>query len=163
MLKTVNVVLVGLMLGGAGVVYIMKYDSERAVARIGKLQRQIADERQQISALKVEWSQLNQPKRLQELVEKYHNYLELDRLDPNQVATIEEIPLRAALADPGGPDVGKGPSRLLALGKAGDLTGSLPKKGTDKVTKKITDKLDTLAPPKTVEPRPNDPINAIIR
>eukprot|EP01037_Dinobryon_pediforme_P020014 gene20014-20541_t len=103
------------MLGGAGVVYIMKYDSERAVARIGKLQRQIADERQQISALKVEWSQLNQPKRLQELVEKYHNYLELDRLDPNQVATIEEIPLRAALADPGGADAGKGPSRLLAI------------------------------------------------
>ena len=101
MLKTINVILVGLMLGGAGVVYLMKYDSERAAGRIAKLQHGIIEKRQEIATLKAEWSVLNQPRRIQELVEKYRSYLELDALDPNQVASIDEIPFRpAAKADP---------------------------------------------------------------
>ena len=169
MLKTLNVVLVGLMLGGAGVVYMMKYDSERAAARIGKLQQKIVSERQEIAGLRAEWSLLNQPKRLQELVEKYRSYLDLQELDPNQVATIDEIPFRtsatpdAAKPDAAKPDAAKAHGRMLALGKAGDLTGSLPKPSADRQVKKSADKLDTLAAPKTVEPRANDPINAIIR
>ena len=159
MLRTLNVILVGLMLSGAGVVYLLKYDSERAAGRIAKLQRQIAAERQSIAGLKAEWSLLNQPKRLQELVEKYKAYLQLEPLDPGQVATIDDIPFRTPQTGDGAPP----PARMLALGKAGDLTGSLPKKPADKPVKKTLDKLDAMAPPKTVEPRANDPINAILR
>ena len=162
MLKTLNVILVGLMLGGAGVVYLLKYDSERAASRIGKLQRQIASERQEIAGLRAEWSLLNQPRRIQELVTKYKSYLELEALDPGQVATIDDIPFRSSTpvnsADPI-----KTQGHMLALGKAGDLTGSLPKKPVDKPVKKASDKLEMPAVPKTVEPRANDPINAIIR
>ncbi|MDR3496788.1 MAG: hypothetical protein P4L82_19505 [Ancalomicrobiaceae bacterium] len=164
MLKTFNVVLIGLMLLGAGVVYLMKYDSERAAGRIAKLQHKISDTREAIAGLKAEWSLLNQPKRLQDLVEKYHNYLELDRLEPGQVASIDEIPMRPAASKPddGTVDPAK-PSRMLAIGKAGDLTGSIPKKGANEQVKKATDKLDALVAAKGVEPRPNDPINALAR
>ena len=164
MLKTFNVVLIGLMLLGAGVVYLLKYDSERAAARISKLQHKISDTREAIAGLKAEWSLLNQPRRLQDLVDKYHNYIELERLEPGQIATIDEIPLRASAQKP---DDGKAdptrPARLLAIGKAVDLTGSIPKKGTNEQVKKATDKIDALAQVKGVDPRPNDPINAMTR
>jgi hypothetical protein len=164
MLKTINVILVCLMLGGAGVVYLMKYDSERAAGRISRLQHDIVEKRQQIASLKAEWSMLNQPRRIQELVEKYRSYLELDALDPNQVASIEEIPLRqAAKTDMTTPDPNKPVSRMLAIGKPSDLTGSLPKKSSDAAARKAVDRTDPLAMPRTIDPKPNDPINALIR
>ena len=52
---------------------------------------------------------------------------------------------------------------MLAIGKPGDLTGSLPKKPSEGTTHKATDRIDTLAMPKTIDPNPNDPINALIR
>jgi hypothetical protein len=166
MMRTINVILVGLMLGGAGVVYLMKYDSERAAGRIAKLQHAIVERRQEIASLKAEWSLLNQPRRIQELVEKYRSYLELDALDPNQVASIEEIPLRPSAASTSTPDATKpAASRMLAIGKPGDLTASLPKKptATDAGAHKATERLNPLASPKTIDPKPNDPINALIR
>jgi hypothetical protein len=164
MMKTVNVILVGLMLGGAGVVYLMKYDSERAAGRISQLQRDIADRRQEIATLRGEWSLLNQPRRIQELVEKYHSYLELDALDPSQVASIDEIPMRPdAKSDAVGPEVKKPASRMLAIGKPGDLTGALAKRAGEPPTRKATDRIDPLTQPKTIDPKPNDPINALIR
>jgi len=164
MLRTLNVVLVGLMLGGAGVVYMLKYDSERAAGRITRLQHDIVARRQEIATLKAEWSLLNQPRRIQELVEKYHSYLDLDALDPNQVASIDEIPFRVApKPDGAGPDDKKPASRMLAIGKPADLTGAIAKKPVDPLAHKATDRLDGLAMPKTIDPKPNDPINALIR
>ena len=164
MMRTVNIILVGLMLGGAGVVYLLKYDSERAAGRIAKLQHAIVEKRQGIAALRAEWSQLNQPKRIQELVEKYSSYLDLAALDPNQVASIDEIPFRSTAATPDAVPVDpkKPANRLLAIGKPGDLTGSLPKKASEAAHKPL-EHVDPLAMPKTVDPRPNDPINALIR
>ncbi len=164
MLRTLNVVLIGLMLLGAGVVYLMKYDSERAAGRIARLQRNIVEERQQIAGLKAEWSMLNQPRRLQELVEKYHSYLELDRLDPSQVASIDDVPFRvAAKTDATKPDPTKPAARMLAIGKVGDITGSLPKKSVDGPVKKTTDKIAPFTSPKALDLRPNDAINKLIR
>ncbi len=168
MLRTLNVILVALMLAGAGAVYLMKYDNDRASGRITKLQRQIADTRLQISGLRAEWSLLNQPRRIQELVEKYHDYLGLDPLDPTQVANIEDIPMRPQKT-PGAdaPDPAKPQNRMLAVGKAGDVTGALPKKGSETARGKTSDKSGEKPPavtmPKSFDPKPNDPINALIR
>jgi hypothetical protein len=162
MLKTINVILVALMLGGAGFVYLMKYDSERAAGRIAKLQHDIVEKRQQITTLHAEWSLLNQPRRIQDLVEKYRSYLELDTLDPTQVASIDDIPFRpTGKTDATAPDPAKPASRMLAIGKPTDLTGSLAKKTTD--GHRTTERTDPLASPKTIDPNPNDPINALIR
>lgn len=99
MLRTINLLLVVLMLAGAAVVYDLKYEAERATNKVARIGRQIDAERDSIATLKAEWSLLNQPRRLQDLVERYHSYLELDPLDPTQIATIDDIPFKPATGD----------------------------------------------------------------
>ena len=161
MIRTINIVFVCLMLGGAGYVYLMKYDSERAAGRIAKLQHDIVEKRQEIASLRAEWSVLNQPRRIQDLAEKYRSYLDLEPLDPTQVGSIEEIPMRPnSNGSAGAPDA-KPVGRMLAIGKPGDLTGSLAKKPSELLSHKATDRTDAM--PKPIDPKPNDPINALIR
>jgi hypothetical protein len=141
----------------------MKYDNDRAAGRIVKLQHAIVEKRQEIAALRAEWSLLNQPRRIQELVEKYRSYLDLDALDPNQVASIDDIPFRGPPQGDAAPvDPKKPANRMLAIGRPGELTGSLAKKSSE-ATHKPPGKVDTLATPKAIDPQPNDPINALIR
>lgn len=106
MIRLINFLLIALMLVGAGVVYDFKYEAEKATAKVAKITRKIDAERDAIATLKAEWSLLNQPKRLQELTEKHHAYLELDPLDPTQIATIDDIPFKPAVpaASPSTPD-----------------------------------------------------------
>jgi hypothetical protein len=163
MMRTLNVILIALMLAGAGVVYMLKYDSERAVGRITRLQHDIAERREQIASLKAEWSLLNQPRRIQDLIEKYRSYLSLEPLDPNQVGSIDEIPMRPVTkAATEAMDTKPGP-HMLAIGKPGDLTGSLSRKPADSIVHKTTIRIELPPPPKAIDPKPNDPINALIR
>lgn len=101
MIRMINFLLIALMLVGAGVVYDFKYEAEKATAKVAKINRKIDAERDAIATLKAEWSLLNQPKRLQELTEKHHAYLELDPLDPTQIATIDDIPFKPAVPPAG--------------------------------------------------------------
>lgn len=97
MLRMLNFLLVGLMLVGAGVVYDFKYQAEKAATAVSKVNRKIDAERDAIAMLKAEWSLLNQPKRLQDLVQRHRTYLELDPLDPTQIATLDDIPFKPAV------------------------------------------------------------------
>jgi hypothetical protein len=153
MMRLINIILVAGMLAGMSVVYAIKYESGRATANLSRLERAIGAEREQIATLNAEWSLLNQPRRLQEFAERYHSYLELDRLAPDQIATIDDIPMRnPATADPG-----RTIAQIIANTKTGELTGSVKKPG-DKATDKLGDKPGAKAPPKFVEPRANDPL-----
>ena len=152
MMRLVNILLVATMLCGAGVVYYMKYDAERSSNALTRMHRSLAVEREAIATLNAEWSMLNQPRRLQEFAERYHSYLELDRLDPNQIAAIDDIPMRnKETADPG-----RSIAQIIANTKTGDLTGSI-KRPTPKAADKVLDKAGKPII-KTVEPRANDPL-----
>lgn len=107
MLRMLNFLLIGLMLVGAGIVYDLKYEAERATSRVAKITHKIDAERDVIATLKAEWSLLNQPRRLQELAQRYHSYLELDPLDPTQIGTLDDIPFKPAV-----PGVGTSPTPL---------------------------------------------------
>jgi hypothetical protein len=156
MMRTLNLLLIAFMLVGAAIVYDFKYEAERATAKVAKIGRKIEVERDAIATLKAEWSLLNQPKRLQDLTERYRSYLELDPLDPTQIGTIDDIPFKAAstgdapaaptpapkgsvkLAQPEkpgdkNPTIGKLLDRLPGGGGRGDgptTTGSVPKPHT---------------------------------
>jgi hypothetical protein len=152
MIRMLNILLIGGMMAGAGVVYHLKYEAERATTRIAQLHRKIGVEREAIATLRAEWSLLNQPRRLQEMAERYHTYLELEPMDPNQVGTIDDIPFRAAPADAGP----KGAPKLVAGVRPIETTGSI-RKNPDRVPK-----ADKPAAPKTFDPKPNDPLTTII-
>lgn len=89
-----NVVLVVAMLAGALVTYSMKRDAELAAETVASLEREIAEERDNLAMLRAEWSMLTQPGRLQAVVEQYDEHFQLKPFSPDQIATLGEIPLR---------------------------------------------------------------------
>lgn len=172
MLRTINILLIALMLVGAGIVYDLKYEAGRATARVARIDRKIETERDAIATLKAEWSLLNQPKRLQDLVTRYHGYLELDPLDPTQIGGIDDIPFKPAVPLDGAtpppptptpkgsiklaqPD--KNTDRVGTIGKLLDrlpsTTGSVPQKRPEPATTGSTPKPATAAGPLQLVPK----------
>lgn len=98
--RIVNLVLVLAMLAGAVVTYNLKHETEKAAARVARLHTAIAKEREAIAFLKAEWSVLSQPGRLQQLIARYQEHFRLEPFSASQVATLDEIPLRAVATEP---------------------------------------------------------------
>jgi len=92
MLRALNVIWVGLMVAGAVVTYAMKDRAGRAADHVMELRREISHEKDLANILRAEWSVLDQPARLQELVGRYSAYLHLAPLDVRQLGSIADIP-----------------------------------------------------------------------
>jgi hypothetical protein len=90
-----NLFVVLAMIAAAVVTYNLKHEAESAANRVARLHAAIAKEREAIALLKAEWSVLSQPGRLQQLVERYEQHFQLEPFAAAQVATLDEIPLRA--------------------------------------------------------------------
>ncbi len=97
--RVFNLILLAAMLVGAAVTYDMKHRTELAAERVATLQSAIAKEKNQIVLLKAEWSLLTQPARLQATIEKYADHFQLQSFSPEQIATIDEIPLKPVTID----------------------------------------------------------------
>lgn len=103
--RYLNILFVLAVVIGAAAVYDMKLAAKKSASRVAELQRQIDEERETIRHLKAEWSLLNQPERLQRLVERYNSYLELQPLEVEQIVLPEELPARPVMLEPiGAPD-----------------------------------------------------------
>ncbi len=92
--RIINLVLLAAMIVGAAVTYDMKHKAELAADRVAALQSGIAKEKNQIVLLKAEWSLLTQPARLQATIEKYADHFQLQPFSPDQIATVEAIPMK---------------------------------------------------------------------
>ena len=113
--RAFNFALLAAMIIGAVVTYDMKYKAEIAADKVARLQAAIAREKDMLTVLKAEWSMLTQPARLQSVVEKHADYFQLAPFAPEQIATIDEIPLRPV-------GVHGSASDTLARIAAGDLS-----------------------------------------
>lgn len=92
MLRAVDVILICGLVGSAMWTYKVKYDAQVTMEQVVVLEKKIARERAEINLLKADWSLFNSPERLQRLVEKYHDDLNLNPLDPSQIATMDQLP-----------------------------------------------------------------------
>ena len=92
MLRTFDIVLIGLMMAAAAVTYKIKHDAEKQMAQVSKFERMIADERDTIDLLKADWSLLTQPNRLQKLVETFQGQLDLQQMEAQQIVSVDELP-----------------------------------------------------------------------
>jgi hypothetical protein len=92
--RIINLILLAAMIVGAAVTYDMKHKAELAADRVAALQADIAREKDHIVLLKAEWSMLTQPGRLQATVEKYADHFQLQPFSPDQIGSIDEIPLK---------------------------------------------------------------------
>ncbi|MBL6431208.1 MAG: hypothetical protein HPM95_08505 [Alphaproteobacteria bacterium] len=60
----------------------------------------IDEEREQLKLLRAEWSLLNDPGRLQRLVERYNDHLNLQPLEVEQITRIEDVPIKPMKLEP---------------------------------------------------------------
>ena len=97
-LRALNVIFLAAMILAAIVTYALKHQAEVAAEDVSRLQADIAKERDAIRTLTAEWSFLNQPSRLDALVKEHADYFQLQPFAPDQVAAIDEIPLRPSTA-----------------------------------------------------------------
>lgn len=100
MIRYLNILFILAVLIGAGTVYDMKLAAKKSAARVAELKQEIEAEQEAIQMLKAEWSMLNQPERLQGLVERYNSYLQLQPLDVRQIVSPDELPTRPVMLEP---------------------------------------------------------------
>lgn len=100
MLTKFDLVLIALMTGAAAVTYQIKHNAEEQVRAISHLKTQIRLERDTIALQKADWSVLTQPSRLEMLTETYKSQLDLQTIEPTQIATLNDLPTYPRPDDP---------------------------------------------------------------
>lgn len=94
MLRPLDIIMIGLLLGGAAFTFKVKHDSEVALERVAKLEKKIRDEQDAIDVLNADWSLLNDPKRLAKLAERYKDQLGVEETPSTAIGSVEEIVIR---------------------------------------------------------------------
>jgi hypothetical protein len=89
-----NFILLAAIFLSAVATYDMKHKAELAADKVAALQSEIGKDKQQITMLKAEWSMLTQPSQLQDAVAKYADHFKLAPFTPDQIASVDEIPMK---------------------------------------------------------------------
>jgi len=76
------------------VVFQLKYRAEAVSERVAALQEKVDREKEAINLLRAEWSFLIQPSRLQALVDRHNERLQLQPVDPDQIVHLDTLPAR---------------------------------------------------------------------
>jgi hypothetical protein len=96
MLRSFDLVLIGVMTTMAVVTYSIKHSAELKLDEVRRLETEIRLERDTIDLLKADWALLNQPNRLHRLMSVYASELELVPTAPTQLAMPKELPMSKA-------------------------------------------------------------------
>lgn len=97
MFRPLDILFIGLLLAGAAFTYKIKHDSEVAIERVAKLEREIKKEQELTDILKADWALQVSPKRLEILVEKYRGELGLDVLKSENIGGLEQVPVKVQI------------------------------------------------------------------
>ena len=96
MIRFLNVLACGVLIGSAVYAYSIKYETIYRAEQIAKINHQIKSERDAIGVLRAEWGYLTRPDRLQTLSDKY---LDLQATKPDQIVEFSALPDRAQKVD----------------------------------------------------------------
>ena len=94
MLRPLDIAMIAALIAAGSWTFKVKHDSEVAMERVAKLERQIAAEREAIDLLRADWSLLTSPDRLQALSERHGDELQLTPIDPGRILSIDDIPFK---------------------------------------------------------------------
>ncbi|WP_370678013.1 hypothetical protein [Pleomorphomonas sp. PLEO] len=103
MTRYINALLVFLMVLSAAAVYDMKYEAEIAAENINKKQAEIVQAREDISLLKAEWALLTRPARMNDLLARHQDILNLTPMSSNHIGTLADIPAKPVVPPVGLP------------------------------------------------------------
>jgi hypothetical protein len=118
-MRLLHLVVVAALVCAAVYVYKIKFDSALQVERVAKLRSEIRRERDAIATLRAEWSQLDNPIRVQGLAQRH---LALKPIDATQFDALDRLPERPA--DPA-PDFNDPIGAMIDLADP-IVTGSTP-------------------------------------
>jgi cell division protein FtsL len=88
-MRLLNILVIGLLILAASVVYKIKFDSTLQAERVGKLAGEIRREQNAIANLRAEWSRLDTPGRIQGLADRH---LALKPIVPTQIDNLDRLP-----------------------------------------------------------------------
>ena len=94
MFRTTDIILIAAMVSAAAFTYTTKHSAEAELSKLRQLETSIRLEEETIDVLKADWSLLTQPSRLQKLSEIYQSELQLEPVQPHQIADIDELPAK---------------------------------------------------------------------
>jgi len=124
--RTLDIVLVTIMIIAAGLTYKVKYDAQKRMGEVQKIERQIDAERNMISLLNADWALMIQPSRLQKLTERYQDQLQLQIIEPRQIVKASDIPERL-------PDQLQDTTKENSVKDLDEILASTEKHSTDQV------------------------------
>ncbi len=87
-------ILVMIMICMAGLTYKVKYDVQKRMSEIRRLEHEIAAAKNTVSLLHAEWAVMIEPSRMQKLAKRYQKELGLEIIQPHQVVEFKDIPVR---------------------------------------------------------------------
>lgn len=92
MFRSIDVLMVGLLIAVVAWTFKVKHDTQVTTERIAEMERRIAAEKIEIDLLKSDWSLLTNPARLQTLVDRHQEELAIEPMAPEQLASPDELP-----------------------------------------------------------------------
>lgn len=93
MLRSFDLILIGVMTATAVVTYSIKHRAELKLEEVHRIETEIRLERDTIDLLKADWALLTQPNRLHRLTAVYQSELDLVPTEPTQLAMPKELPM----------------------------------------------------------------------
>ncbi len=91
MMRLLNILVIVALVLAAAHVYKIKFESTRQAQRVAKLRLEISREHDAIAALRAEWSQLDNPARIQALARRH---LPLKPVEGRQFDPLDQLPER---------------------------------------------------------------------
>ncbi|MDL2408943.1 hypothetical protein PY650_25570 [Rhizobium calliandrae] len=133
MLKTFDIVLIGVMTAMASVTYTIKHRAELKLEEVHRLESEIKLEKDTIELLKADWALVVQPNRLERLVNNYSDELKLQPTLSTSIVQPNELPMLRSQLPPeivadtkdgtkGGSAKTPGSKNAVAASKNGDTT-----------------------------------------
>ncbi|MCL6230232.1 cell division protein FtsL [Bartonella bilalgolemii] len=92
--RTFDVILVVIMICIAGLTYKVKYDVQKQIGEVHRIEQEIAAEKNMVNLLHTEWAVMIDPSRMKKLAERYKKELSLEVIQPRQVVKLKDIPMR---------------------------------------------------------------------
>ncbi|MDO1584504.1 cell division protein FtsL [Rhizobium oryzicola] len=96
MVRSFDLILIGVMTAMAVVTYTIKHRAELKLEEVHRIEREIKLERDTIDLLRADWALQTQPNRLHRLLNVYQNELALVPTEPTQLALPRELPMAKA-------------------------------------------------------------------
>jgi hypothetical protein len=90
-LRILNLVVIGALILAAAYVYRIKFDSTVQAERLAKIRGEVRRGRDAVAELRAEWSQLDNPSRIEGLAKRY---LPLKPITPTQFDALDKLPER---------------------------------------------------------------------